>query len=436
MFREEFKENIKTIDMNETIDIDNKSKNINLLAITYKNKWENKDDNNITIVTYSFRQSILKEFHYYRLKNDVPISSLNQLQISQTRIAMQSISDMANISLIEVNESINANIPIVNVHPAEPIGIGGYAHILDARNLTPVCINADVAENLTPTHSNYGGRVFTHEILHTLGLRHTHDTVGLTQKESIMSYNSEWYSGANYDGHYASTPQLYDIAALQYLYGANMRTRTGHDIYTYSRHAPILCIWDAGGTDTLDYSDQKQDQKINLTAGSFSNVGGLRGNVSIAYGVVIENAISGSGNDELLGNMEINVLSGGDGDDKLSGGGGADHLWGGKGKDTFVYNHIEDSLTTSTDTIHDFKSNEDKIDLSAIYIEENNIRLADKLSFSGYTEIVQKYDDVSDITYLMIDFDPHVSKVDMMIKFSGKHQLSLNDFVFTPQLTA
>jgi serralysin len=74
MFREEFKENIKTIDMNETIDINNKSKNINLLAITYKNKWENKDDNNITIVTYSFRQSILKEFHYYRLKSDVPIS--------------------------------------------------------------------------------------------------------------------------------------------------------------------------------------------------------------------------------------------------------------------------------------------------------------------------------------------------------------------------
>ncbi|MFI0488424.1 MAG: M10 family metallopeptidase [Yersinia sp. (in: enterobacteria)] len=436
MIREEFKGNIKTIDMNETIDIDNKSKNINLLAIIYKYKWKNKDDNNITIVTYSFRQNISKELYYHKLKSDVPISSLNQLQMSQTRIAMQSISDMANIRLIEVNESINANIPIVNFHPAEPTAIGGYAYSPNVGNLTPVFINADEAENLTPTHSNYGGRVFTHEILHTLGLRHTHDTVGLTQRESVMSYLSERSSGAYYGEHYASTPQLYDIAALQYLYGANMRTRTGHDIYTYSRHAPILCIWDAGGTDTLDYSDQKQDQKINLAAGSFSNVGGLRGNVSIAYGVVIENAIVGSGNDELLGNMGINVLSGGDGDDKLSGGGGADHLWGGKGKDIFVYNHIEDSLTTSTDTIHDFKSNEDKIDLSALSLEENNIRLANKFSFSGYIEIVQKYDDVSDITYLMIDFDPHVSNVDMMIKFSGKHQLSLNDFIFTPQLTA
>ncbi|CNH30397.1 Peptidase M10 serralysin [Yersinia aldovae] len=436
MTRDELSENINTIDNGKIIDINNKSKNINLSAITHSEKWEYKDHNDITIVTYSFSQSISQEYHGYRLKNDAPISALNQFQISQTRIAMQSISDVADIRFIEVDEGINANIPIVNVHPAEPINVAGYAHIPSTRNLTPVCINADSSENLIPTQSNFGGHVFTHEILHALGLKHTHDTAGLTQRSSVMSYRSEWSSGANYDGHYASMPQLYDITALQYLYGANMNTRTGNDIYTYFNHTPILCIWDAGGIDTFDFSDQTQDLVINLAAGSFSNVGGLVGNISIAYGVVIENAIGGSGNDELLGNEGVNVLAGGGGDDKLSGGGDADHLWSGKGHDTFVYCRAEDSLTTSADTIHDFEAGKDKIDLSALSLPENKIRLADKLSFSGYTEIVHQYDDISNITYLMIDFDPQVSKSDMMIKLTGRHQLSLNDFIFTPQIIA
>lgn len=436
MLKEYLKTHTDVINSNEKISINNMSNNIELSAIVYEYKWENKDNHNMTAVTYSFKQSISQEYHYYRLKNDGPISALNQWQISQTRIAMQSISDVANIRFIEVNESVNANIPIVNVHPEQPISAAGYARLPGgADNLSPVCINADFSENLTPTRSNYGGRVFTHEIMHTLGLKHTHDTVRLTQQKSVMSYYSEWYSDADYAGHYASTPQLYDIAALQYLYGPNMSTRTGNDIYTYSSHAPILCIWDADGIDTLDFSHQTQDQVINLTAGSFSHIGGLKGNISIAYGVVIENAIGGSGNDQLWGNKEVNVLAGGDGDDKLSGGNGADHLWGGKGNNTFIYHHIEDSLTTSADTIHDFKSGEDKIDLSPLIYGNEDIALVDKFSFSGQTEIMQKYDEVRDITYLMVDFDNKLHEADMMIKLTGKHQLTLNNFIINPLLT-
>ncbi|CNK53954.1 Metalloprotease [Yersinia aldovae ATCC 35236] len=413
--------------------IDNKLRNIKHATIPYNEKWKTKKGDSIPVVTYSFPESIPSNYYYYELNHKIPISSLNQLQIDQAKSTFRNISDVANISFTEVKYT-EVNIPIVNFHPENYISVGGFAYYPNAGEFTPVCINADVSENLAPTHLNSGGHVIVHEILHAVGLKHTHDTAGLTQRESVMSYFSEQYSGANYGGHHVSTPQLYDIAALQYLYGANMHTRTGHDIYTYSHHTPILCIWDAGGTDMLDYSDQNQDQVINLTAGSFSNVGGLAGNVSIAYGVVIENAIGGSGNDELLGNESVNVLASGGGDDKLSGGGGADQLWGGKGHDTFIYRRAEDSLTTSSDTIHDFEVGKDKIDLSALSLQENKIRLADKLSFSGYTEIVQQYDDISNITYLMIDFNPQVSKCDMMIKLTGKHQLSLNNFIFTPRL--
>ncbi|MFL4557086.1 M10 family metallopeptidase [Yersinia kristensenii] len=410
------------------------SRNINYATITYNKKWEVEHGDNVTLVTFSFNQNISQEYHYYRLKNDNPISALNQLQMSQTKIAMQSISDVTNIKFIEVSGT-NANIPIVNVHPEKPISTAGYAYSPNERNLSPVFINADFPENLTPTHSNYGGHVIVHEILHALGLQHTHGAAGLTQKESVMSYSSEWHSGGDYAGYNASMPQMHDIAALQYLYGPNMSTRTGNDIYTYSSHTPILCIWDAGGIDTLDFSHQTQDQVINLTAGSFSHIGGLKSNISIAYGVAIENATGGSGNDQLLGNNEVNVLAGGDGDDKLSGGNGADHLWGGKGNNTFIYHHIEDSLTTSADIIHDFNSGEDKIDLSPLIYGNEDIALVDKFSFSGQTEIMQKYDEVKDITYLMVDFDNKLYEADMMIKLTGKHQLTLNNFIINPLLT-
>ena len=57
---------------------------------------------------------------------------------------------------------------------------------------------------------------------------------------------------------------LYDIAAIQAKYGADMTTRTGDTVYGYNSTAnrgafdfnmnpkPIFTIWDAGGNDTLD----------------------------------------------------------------------------------------------------------------------------------------------------------------------------------------
>jgi serralysin len=99
----------------------------------------------------------------------------------------------------------------------------------------------------------------------------------------------------------------------------------------------VFSVWDAGGKDTLDFSGFTQNQKINLNEASFSDVGGMVGNVSIAKGVTIENAIGGSGNDLLIGNSASNELKGGAGNDIIYGAGGADTLWGGSGSDTFVF---------------------------------------------------------------------------------------------------
>ncbi|HDL6962482.1 TPA: M10 family metallopeptidase [Yersinia enterocolitica] len=424
--------------------------NIEYARITHNEKWKIKERDNIPVVTYSFAHNIPSNYHYYKINHTITISSLNQSQIDQARSTFINISDVANISFTEVKDT-KANIPIVNFHSEEPIYtyIRGYAYYPNSGNFSPVYINANISENLAPTHLNSGGRVIVHEILHAVGLKHTHDTVGLTQRESVMSYLSEQYSGVNYGGHSASTPQLYDIAALHYLYGANMRIRTGNTTYGFNSNSGrkhfsarnsndplIFCVWDAGGIDTFDFSGYTQDQIINLNQGSFSNVGEFTSNISIAFNVTIENAIGGKGNDILIGNQENNTLKGGGGNDQLYGGIGADHLWGGEGRDIFRYSDINDSTLNAADTIYDFESGHDKIDLS--YLTDGNIILTDGFRSTdhhrGRTEVAQFYGETSELTYLMINFD-HTDQTDMVIKLAGKHQLTTHDFICAPRLT-
>ena len=83
-------------------------------------------------------------------------------------------------------------------------------------------------------------------------------------------------------------------------------------------------VFNSAGVDTLDYSGFWQGRFINLNPESFSNVGSSVGNVVIARGTVIENAIGGSGADRLIGNSAANLLSGRSGNDTLTGGDGSD----------------------------------------------------------------------------------------------------------------
>lgn len=89
--------------------------------------------------------------------------------------------------------------------------------------------------------------------------------VGTTDDPSSVTLWGEDMDGDGIqDRLHAYGLQLYDIAALQELYGANTNTRTGDDTYKLDQglgrkgdktKAFIYTIWDAGGDDTLDASD-------------------------------------------------------------------------------------------------------------------------------------------------------------------------------------
>jgi Ca2+-binding RTX toxin-like protein len=88
----------------------------------------------------------------------------------------------------------------------------------------------------------------------------------------------------------------------------------------------------------------------------------------------------GDGDDILIGSAGADSLSGDNGDDMLAGGGGADTLSGGAGKDIFVYGAASDSLAGAFDTISDFETGVDRVDLSALGSTSVTLTAA-----SGYT---------------------------------------------------
>lgn len=235
-----------------------------------------------------------------------------------------------------------------------------------------------------------------------------------------------------------STPMVHDVEVIQAKYGADMTTRTGDTTYGFHSTADVtndamqfapgkmlsmFTIWDAGGTDTIDLSGYYTNSVIDLREGAYSSAGGfgaysaaladgdpsamsqadylafvnannaslgfaartavydlyfggragvnesiawfdimghdtlMENNIGIAYGAVIENAIGGFGDDRINGNQADNTFT------------------GGSGADVFVFALYGDD-DTSVDTITDFVSGVDRIDLSTFgALDASNVQI-------------------------------------------------------------
>jgi serralysin len=310
----------------------------------------------------------------YSISNDYTAGEKNSF-----RMAFTLWSDVADISFTEVGSGADMTIVEGNdggAWASSPY-YGGTGNIASST----VSVDTDTGSwGDLVTIGGYGVQTLIHEIGHAIGLGHqgnyngnvNYDTqvayLNDNRQYSVMSYNNANLLGTDHwaqsgQWQYAATPLLYDIMAIQQIYGANMATRSGNTTYGFNSNAgqsqynlavssAPFAIWDGGGTDTLDLSGYSTNQTIRLGQGEFTSAGYMTNNIVIAYGAVVENAIGGSGADSIYGNTANNLLRGGLGNDTLYGSTGSDTLNGEGGTDTADYSfNVSAFLVSLVDSV-------------------------------------------------------------------------------------
>ena len=361
-----------------------------------------------TNISYGYNASIPND--YYGIKADSTIyknlTTAWQSASSPIRTAYDQVMSALS-DIIEAQVSYTTGTADIRINMVPTIAnVAAFAYFP-----SNAAIGGDVFIDryIATTSSNlsdggYGLFTLIHELGHALGLKHPfEDGEILTSIEdnrvnTVMSYtgfhqdipvfsSSKAQVSVSFKMVYPAGFMIYDIAALQSMYGVDKTTHIDNTVYSFGTNPFYQTIWDAGGMDTLDFSLTTHGNTIRLNAGSFSDVNyrslatqiaeqqatyreqGIVGQdafvanalnkyasslytgehaLAIAYGAVIENAIGGSADDVFYDSAVDNKLVGGLGNDVFyEGAGGYDTVDGGDGVDNVVLTQTKAQVSIS-----------------------------------------------------------------------------------------
>jgi hypothetical protein len=319
------------------------------------------------------------------------LTSLTMAQIGEVQRAFGLIAGYTGLTFQQVTEGVPTPTPtppvrgtirLANTSPVVHTSAVGFYPGANVES-------GDVFFGSTGRNPGIGNfdsaRAVLHEIGHALGLKHGElvppygaepsDHLGV--EYSVMNYTTYiGQVGTDATEVPGSSPQSYmmdDIAALQYMYGANFGKVGQNVTYSWSsttgqefinnvgqgtpfQNRIFMTVWTEGATSTYDLSNFNENGSFDMRPGGsmrfsfqqLANLGAAPGDVNhLAKGNVynaelygtdtrseLDNLKVGNGSDFIYGNDVYDTITLGNGNDTVHGGTGGSQIFAGNGNDT------------------------------------------------------------------------------------------------------